>query len=111
VTNNHFHRIQDSKALQELLEQSSEKPVVIFKHSTTCSVSARAYEEMAGLGGQVALIEVQSARELSREIATSTGIEHESPQVIILRNGEPVWHASHWNITKEKVEQALLENH
>lgn len=111
MTNNHFQKIQDHEALQELLKQSQDKPVIIFKHSTACPISTGAYEEMAGLGGEVALVEVQSARDLSREIATSTGIKHESPQVIILRHGKPVWHSSHWNITKEKVEKALLENH
>lgn len=108
---NHFQKVKDTQALQSLLEQSAKGPVVIFKHSTTCPISSSAYQEMAELSGAVALLEVQRARDLSREIAISTGIEHESPQVIILRNGKPVWHASHWNITKEKVEQALLENH
>ncbi|HXM35950.1 MAG TPA: bacillithiol system redox-active protein YtxJ [Pyrinomonadaceae bacterium] len=108
--NNHFQRVENLKALQELLAQSAEKPVVIFKHSTTCSVSAGAYEEMAAVGGEVALVDVQSARDISREIAMSTGVEHESPQVIILRNGKPVWHTSHWSITKETVEKALREN-
>lgn len=109
--NNHFHKVRDLSTLNELLSQSTEKPIVIFKHSTTCPISAGAYEQLAHLDGDVALVEVQSSRDISREIAVSTGIEHESPQVIILRNGKPVWDASHWDITKEKVEQALIENH
>ena len=108
--NNHFLKLQDLKALHELLEQSTEKPVVIFKHSTTCPISAGAYEQMAGLNGEVALVEVQSARDISREIAVSTGVEHASPQVIIVRHRRPVWHTSHWNITRETVEKALREN-
>jgi len=52
--------------------------------------------------GEVALVEVQSARDLSREIAASTGIEHESPQVIILRNGEPSGTLSHWEISQRE---------
>jgi bacillithiol system protein YtxJ len=108
--NNHFQKIQDLKALHELLEQSTEKPLVIFKHSTTCPISARAYEQMAELADEVALIDVQTGRDISREIAMSTGVEHESPQVIIMRNGKPVWHTSHWDITRETVEKALREN-
>src|SRR5258708_1228598 len=107
---NHFQKVQDLKALHELLEQSKEKPVVIFKHSTTCAISAGAYEQMAKLKGEVALIDVQSARDISREIATSTGGGHESAEVIILRNAKPVWHTSHWDITREVVEKALREN-
>jgi bacillithiol system protein YtxJ len=107
----HFQRVRDLKALHELLDQSTERPVVIFKHSTTCPISAGAYEQMAALKGEVALVEVQSARDISREIAMSTGVDHESPQVIILRNGRPVWHRSHWDITRESVEKALRDNH
>ena len=108
--NNHFQKVQDLKTLQELLAQSAEKPIVIFKHSTTCPVSAGAYAEVAGVSSEVALVDVQSARDISSEIAMSTGVGHESPQVIILRNGKPVWHASHWSIKKETIEKALREN-
>ena len=110
MLNNHFQKVHNLQALHELLKQSTERPVVIFKHSTTCPISAGAYEEMSGLAGEVALVDVQSARDISREIAASTGVEHESPQVIILRHGKPVWHTSHWEITKETVEKALHEN-
>ena len=108
--NNHFQIVQDLQALQALLEQSREKPIVIFKHSTTCPISASAYQQMAALKFEVALVEVQNARDISREIAANTGVEHETPQVIILRNGKPVWHTSHWEVTKETVEKALSEN-
>jgi len=107
--NNHFDEVRDLKTLQDLIEQSTAKPVVIFKHSTSCPISAAAYEQMATLEGEVALVVVQGAREVSREIALSTGINHESPQVIVLRNGKPVWHTSHWDITKEAVAGALRE--
>ena len=107
---NHFVRVSDIKALEELTARSKEAPVVIFKHSSTCAISATAYGEMARVTGDVALVEVQSARTLSREIEARTGIEHESPQVIILRNGKAVWHASHWKIKADAVEQAAREN-
>ena len=108
--NGNFQRVRELNELPILLAESKEKPVVIFKHSTTCPVSAGAYEEMAALKDDVALVEVQTARDLSQEIASSTGVKHETPQVIILRNGKPVWHSSHWEITKETVEKALREN-
>jgi bacillithiol system protein YtxJ len=56
------------------------------------------------------LIEVQGARSISNEIKERTGIAHESPQVIILRNGNAVWHASHWKVTSHAVAQAMQEN-
>ena len=107
---NHFSRIDGKEVFDDLMVRSNQEPVVIFKHSTTCSISTVAYSEMERVAGQVALVEVQSGRELSREIEARTGIEHESPQVIILRNGKAVWHASHWKIKTESVEQAAREN-
>ena len=65
---NHFVRITDIRAFEELLSRSKERPVVIFKHSTTCPISASAYQQMARFEGEVALVEIQRARELSREI-------------------------------------------
>jgi bacillithiol system protein YtxJ len=105
-----FVRFTDTHSLQELLNRSRERPVVIFKHSTTCPISASAYREMAELEGEVALVELQRARDLSREIENSTGIEHESPQVIVLRNGKVVWNGSHWNVKADAVAEAVREN-
>ena len=81
--------------------------MVIFKHSLTCGISAGAYDQMAELEGEVALIEVQRARELSREIEDRLGVAHESPQVIVLRNGQVVWNASHFKITVDAVAEAV----
>ncbi|MCU1263743.1 MAG: ytxJ [Acidobacteria bacterium] len=107
---NHFKRITSKEALDELIARSNKEPVALFKHSTTCPISASAYREMEDIPGEIALIEVQRARSLSIEIGEQTGIAHESPQVIILRNGKAVWHASHWKVTAQAVEQAMSEN-
>jgi bacillithiol system protein YtxJ len=106
---NHFVKVRDLNALEDLTTRSNEAPVVIFKHSTTCSISAAAYSEMTRVAGDVALVEVQSARDVSGAIETRTGVEHASPQVIVLRNGKPVWHASHWRISAEAVDEAVSE--
>jgi bacillithiol system protein YtxJ len=102
-----FRKFTDVGAFGELVESSRVRPVVIFKHSTTCPISSSAYREMRDFDDEVALVEVQNARELSREIAERTGVRHESPQVIILRHGKPVWNASHWKIKKENVAAAV----
>jgi bacillithiol system protein YtxJ len=105
-----FFRVTDVRAFEELSERSRSKPVVILKHSTTCPMSAAAYREMSTFEGEVALVEVQRARELSREIENKTGIKHESPQILILRNGQVVWDASHFQITSEAVTEAVSNN-
>src|SRR6266480_4257071 len=107
---NHFKRIASKEALDELIARSNKEPVAVFKHSTSCPVSASAYRELEGVPGEVALIEVQGARAISTELGERTGVQHESPQVIILRNGKAVWHASHWKVTSHAVEQAMREH-
>ena len=107
---NHFKRITGPDALDELMLRSNKEPVAVFKHSTACPVSASAYREMKSTPCEIALIEIQEARDLSREVGVRTGIEHESPQVIILRNGKAVWHASHWKVTAQAVAQAMRDH-
>lgn len=106
---NHFVRITETTSLDEMAARSKERPVVLFKHSLTCPISARAYDQMAEFPGEVALVEVQRARELSSEIATRLGVAHESPQVIVLRDGEVSWTASHFDITADAVAAAVRE--
>jgi len=104
---NKFFRIDDKTALENLLTDSRQKPVIVFKHSNACSISARAYREMEKFEGQVNILEVQSAREVSRELANLTGIRHETPQVIVLRDGKAVWNASHFDVTAGDVAKAV----
>lgn len=104
---NHFVKFTETKALEDLADRSKRQPVVIFKHSLTCPISAAAYDQMAEFEGEVALVEVQRARELSREIEDRLGVAHESPQVIVLHNGQVAWNASHFKITADAVAAAV----
>jgi bacillithiol system protein YtxJ len=104
---NQFVRITDTTAMDELVDGSKERPVVIFKHSLTCPISSAAYDQMEAFDGSVSLVEVQKARELSNEIENRLGVTHASPQVIVLRNGQVVWNASHFNITANAVTEAV----
>jgi bacillithiol system protein YtxJ len=99
--------ITDVESFEELASRSQNVPVVVFKHSTTCPISAAAYDEMSRFEGEVALVEVQRARSLSREIEQKTGVTHESPQVLVLRKGKAVWDASHWKVKADAVQQAV----
>jgi len=107
---NQFSRVMDMPSLEALIERSQANPVVIFKHSTTCPISASAYQEMQQLAAEVNLVEVQSARPVSEELEKRLGIRHESPQVIVLRKGKAVWDASHWRINVGAVADAVREN-
>jgi len=105
-----FFKITSKDELEQLLSNSNNKPVVVFKHSTSCPISSRAYREMEQLDGDVGLVVIQSARDISRELELVTGVRHESPQVIVLRDGKAVWTASHFDVQAGAVEKALEAN-
>jgi bacillithiol system protein YtxJ len=104
---NRFSKLTGKDAFASLIEKSKQRPVVIFKHSLTCPISSRAYSQMAGFNGEIELLEIQNNRDLSREIEDRLGVEHESPQVIVLRNGQVVWDASHFDVTADAVAEAI----
>lgn len=92
---------------------TAQGPILIYKHSLTCGTSARAYEEIQDLvasvteGVSVGVVRVQVARAVSNEIARRFGVRHESPQVLLLRDGKVVWRASHYGVTAEAIGNAL----
>jgi bacillithiol system protein YtxJ len=100
--------------LDALFVKSNDAPVLIFKHSTACPVSADAKDEVQEFaktadanGLAIALIYVIEDRPVSNAIAQRTGVQHQSPQAILVRGEEVVWHASHSAITKTFLQQAV----
>jgi bacillithiol system protein YtxJ len=76
---------------------------ILFKHNTTCPISANAHREMESFvegspDAPVYLIDIMEHRDVSNAVAERTGIEHQSPQVIVLRGGRPAWDAALWDI-------------
>lgn len=107
---NNFSPVSDASTLEQLFERSNAEPVLLFKHSNSCPISARAYRQMQEVKVPVSIIIVQEGRELSRDVAARTGVRHETPQALVLRNGRAVWAASHFDISVDAVEQAMREN-
>lgn len=95
----------DLQALERVL--TSDRPSFIFKHSTTCPTSKRAYDEFcrfvsgAPPGLDFFWVKVQDDRPIANEIAARLGVKHESPQLILCRNGQVLWHDSHGALTAE----------
>ena len=106
---NKFIKIEDRESWDNLLTASKERPILVFKHSNACGISSAAYQEMEKLEN-VNFLEVQSSRELSQEIEATTGVAHETPQVIVLRDGKAVWNASHSRVKADRVSEALQAN-
>ena len=107
TVNSPFIEIGSVAALDEFLARANGSPAVLFKHSNTCGVSARAYAEMSKLREPVGLITVQKAHAVSDEIEKRWNVDHESPQVLIIRDGKAVWDASHSQVKAQQVESAL----
>lgn len=80
---------------------------MLFKHDPHCSISAAAHQQMEQVDANIALVDVSTQHALGRLIARQTGIRHESPQVLILRDRKPVWSASHWAIEAKAVRKAV----
>lgn len=101
-----MHELRTKAEVDEALAGTG----VLFKHSNRCPVSYDAYDQVARftiLRPEVVvhIVDVVRARELSRYISDTTGIFHQSPQVIVVRDGEVEWHGSHYSITARALEQ------
>jgi len=93
--------------LQAAIEESRIRPVLLFKHSTSCGISAGVFRDVKMVDADINIVVVQTDRHISNEIERHTGIKHESPQAIVLKNGEAVYHASHYDITLEDLNEHL----
>ena len=105
--------LQGLDELDRLLAASDNRPLLLFKHSHTCGVSAEALDElMTHLDGEPADVEyametVQTHREVSKAVAKRLGIRHETPQALLIRDGRVVWSASHFRVTANAVVDAI----
>jgi bacillithiol system protein YtxJ len=104
-----FKSIKDETTLEDLFKESFERPVAIFKHSKSCGISSHVMEMVDEVGRDVHFVVVQDDRDLSNEIAERTGHMHQSPQVFVIRDGKPIYHATHYGIDPGALEKALKE--
>lgn len=90
---------------------SARRPVLVFKHSTRCSISSTALHRLQrawqATDGPVHLLDLLRHRALSDAIAARYGVRHESPQVLVIRDGRCVYEASHLAITYAEVRRQL----
>jgi bacillithiol system protein YtxJ len=101
--------------LETFLANTNSRVKLLFKHSNSCPISSAAYDELARyLVSRVdnipishGLVIVQTAREVSNNIASRFQVEHQSPQAILLVDNEVTWHCSHRRITNESLQAAI----
>ena len=109
--------ILDTKsAVDEAVRKSENKPQMIYKHSGRCSVCVfaksnleRNIEEISE-AADVNFVDVIASREVSNYIAEKLDVRHESPQAILLKHGEVIWHNSHGSVKSAGILEALSRN-
>lgn len=105
--------LERSAQIQEIMQRSHERPCLIFKHSTRCSISAMALRRLEigwnvpGEALECWFLDLIAFREVSQAVAQTLQVQHESPQVLLVRNGAVFYHSSHSAITPAAISQAL----
>lgn len=112
-TTSELKELRDTSGLQAALDESQQRPVLLFKHSLACEISQggrqqlEAYLKSQPVDVAVYLVIVQNSKPVSDELARRLGVEHQTPQAILVRDGKAVWHASHSDITRSALESAV----
>lgn len=107
-----FTEITTLNEWQEVLAKSQTELVLLFKHSTTCPISAAAFREFTAFESSAPsyLVKVIESRQVSNEIAEDVQVVHQSPQILLLKNGQAVWTESHYSITQTAINAAVHAN-
>jgi bacillithiol system protein YtxJ len=107
-------KIDSEEKLAEAHEFSKNAPVLLFKHSTTCSISKTALSrlERNWKSAEVAdtrayYLDLLSFRSISNAIASHFEVEHQSPQVLIIKDGKSVYDRSHFDIEYEAIKREI----
>ncbi|MEO0572887.1 MAG: bacillithiol system redox-active protein YtxJ [Bacteroidota bacterium] len=97
--------------LVEIKERSKDKPQLIFKHSTTCGISRMVLGMFSKdyplneNNADLYFLDLHSYREVSNEVAILFQVLHQSPQLLVIKNGATAFHTSHGAITEVNLEQ------
>lgn len=108
-----WNNLTTIEQLKEILAQSAEKPVLLFKHSTRCSISSMALSRFQKEWDQdnkeieLYYLDLLNYRAISNEIAELTGVVHQSPQAILVSNNEVKYSASHSSISANDIQNAI----
>ena len=107
----HWIHLNDEELLKQILTKSQQRPQVIFKHSTRCSISSVALQRLQKADPPSDIdfyfLDLIAYRDLSNRVSQVFGVNHESPQVLVIKNGQCVFDESHLVIHMDDiVEQA-----
>lgn len=114
MSNVNWQALTDLDQLQEVKKQSFEQPVLIFKHSTSCPISAMALNSLerewnpeSESDTAIFFLDLLRYRNVSNAVAEQFGITHQSPQIIVLKDGKAVYDESHMGIRYEQIQAVV----
>lgn len=97
-----WENLTSVEQIQSLIENSNQQAVLIFKHSTRCSISSMAFSRMqsgaqslSDEGIQLVFLDLIKYRDVSNAVASTFEITHQSPQVLLIQNGTCTYDTSH----------------
>ena len=105
-------QLESEDAVEEVFAASEGRIQLILKHSQSCAVSFFAKQNLDSVPLEEwpemdrSMVEVVRFRPISQYIAQKTSVRHESPQVLVIANGEVIFHASHSEVNKVNIQQA-----
>ena len=100
--------LSNENLLQDLVKLSFSEKVLIFKHLTRCSISTMSKNRLESLGENSKikncfLLDILNFKEISSKIESDFKVIHESPQVLIIQNGQCIYNASHNEISWDRI--------
>lgn len=109
-----WHPLTSAEQLDVVMEESKSTPVVIFKHSTSCSISSTAKSRLerqwigAGLDHvKPYFLDLIRYRPVSNEIADVFQVQHQSPQLLLIQDGMCTYDASHLGISLDSLKKKV----
>ncbi|MBP9793501.1 MAG: bacillithiol system redox-active protein YtxJ [Flavobacterium sp.] len=104
--------LTDEQQIEEMVEISNDQVVIIFKHSTRCSVSRmvlKQFEKEFDLEDKIVpyFLDLLEYRALSNAIASRFDVVHQSPQILVIKSGVSVYDASHSDISAAELKNYL----
>lgn len=106
--------LTEEETLDKIKEDSKEKSVLLYKHSTRCSISGASLDRIERnwkaedfKNADAYYLDLLKFRSISNKIATDFYVEHQSPQVLVIKNGRCVYHRSHFDIKYDELIQNL----
>jgi len=107
--------LTDKAQLEEILKISMTKPVLIFKHSTRCGISRMVLKnfesdyDIPETEIDMYFLDLLEYRTLSQDISEKFKVMHQSPQVLVIKNGKAIYNDSHHSITVEAIKEVMVK--